>query len=54
MLLELDIDWLFGSDTHQVERSTALANHLEIGGILGVVESAKLSIFNAETVLPEM
>jgi hypothetical protein len=54
VLDKLDINWLIGSDAHQVQRSTTLSDHLEISSILRVVEAAERSIFNAETILPEM
>jgi hypothetical protein len=51
---KLDIDWLIRSDSHQVQRRTTLSDHLEISSILRVVEAAERSIFDAETILPEM
>jgi hypothetical protein len=54
VLDELDIDWLIMSNTHEVEWGAALTNHLKIGGILGVVKSAEGSIFDTESILPEM
>jgi hypothetical protein len=54
MLDELYIDRLVRPNAHEVKRSTALSDHLEISSVLGVIEAAERSIFDAETVLPEM
>jgi hypothetical protein len=54
MFDKLNINRLIGADTHKMERSTALANHSEVCSILSIIKSAKFSIFNTESVLPEM
>lgn len=54
MLDELDVDGLVGTNAHEMERSAALSDHLEIVGVLGVVESAKRTIFDTESIFPEV
>jgi hypothetical protein len=54
MLDELYINRLIRSNAHEVERSTALSDHLKISSILGIVKTAERTIFNAETILPKM
>jgi hypothetical protein len=51
---ELHINRLIRSNAHKMERSTTLSDHLKIGSILGIIETAKWAIFNAETILPEV
>jgi hypothetical protein len=54
VLDELYIHRLVGPNAHEVKRSTALSDHLKISRVLGVVEASERSIFDAETILPEM
>jgi hypothetical protein len=54
VLDQLDVDWLVGADTHEMERSSSVADHAEVGSILGVVEAAERAVFYAETILPEV
>jgi hypothetical protein len=54
VLDKLNVDSLIRLDTHEMERGTTAANHLEISGVLSVVESSEGSIFDTEAVLPQV
>jgi hypothetical protein len=54
MLDELHIDWLIMSDTHEVKRGAALANHVQVSSVLGVVKSAEWAIFDTEAIFPQV
>jgi hypothetical protein len=54
VLDELYIDRLIWPNAHEVEGGTTLSDHLQVGRILCIVEPSERSIFNAETILPEV
>jgi hypothetical protein len=54
VLVKLDIDRLIMLDVHQVKRCTTGSNQCQIGLVCGVIESSKISIVNAETILPDV
>jgi len=54
VLLQLYVDGLIVSHIHKMQGSAALANHLEIRCILGVVKPAEFAVVDAEAVLPEV
>ena len=52
--LELEIDLLSGLYVEQSERSAALVDEGEDGGVCGVVEAVQLAVVDAEAVLPQV
>jgi hypothetical protein len=54
VLLQLDIDWLVILNVHQMQRSSTLSNHIQISGILRVVETVQLPVINAEAIGPKV
>lgn len=54
VLLQLDVDGLVVVDVHQVQRRPTLADHLQVRGVLWVVEAVQLAVVDAEAVGPEV
>jgi hypothetical protein len=52
MLLEFDIDTLVKAHVHEMDRCSALPDHLEVGLVLGVVEAMQFSVVDTESVVP--
>jgi hypothetical protein len=54
VLLKLDVDGSIMLHIHQMERSSALPDHLQIGLVGGIVEPTQLAIIDAEAILPDV
>ncbi len=54
MLLKLYVDGLIVLYVHQVEWGTALADHLKVVHMRGIVEAYKIAVIDAKSVTPEM
>jgi hypothetical protein len=54
VLLQLDIDALIYLNVHEMERGTALANHLQVFLIPRIIVAVQRAIIDAETVVPDV
>lgn len=52
--MKLDVDGLIMLHIHEVKRSTTRSNQCKVSLVGRVVESAEISIINAEAVLPDV
>jgi hypothetical protein len=54
MLLKFHVDGLIVADIHQMERSSALSDHLEIHSVVWIIKPAEFPVINTESILPKM
>lgn len=54
MLVKLDIDGLVMLHIHEVKRCATSSDQGEVGLVCGIVKSAKVTVIDAETILPDV
>jgi hypothetical protein len=54
VLVKFDVDRLIMLHVHEVKRCAAGSDQRQVGLVSGVIESSKISIINAETILPDV
>jgi hypothetical protein len=52
--MKLDVDRLIMLHVHKVERCATGSDQRQVGLVSRVIESSKISIINAETILPDV